>query len=242
MNEEENRKTADKLRELGYFKVYVYTADLRKQESIQATCRKIKLDIGFVSLVVMCAAPSFNPKSILDLNFKEDIESHFQIGFLGQLTMIQEFLKPMISGNQGHFVTISSSTAHLDAPLITTYASIKSAQAKLLESLRSELKFNGINQIKTTVVYIGMLKGGINDIFKKCFELDENLVLSGEYAAQETVKGILKNREIVFIPHFPMFLFSPLKHLISSKLTDLMCSYKMKVNPEYLKLKNNKLD
>ena len=237
-NEQENKKTQERLKENGFNRVHTYTADLTDYEALTSVCKKIKSEVGFVPIVVMAAAPTFNAKSILELNYKDDIESHFKIGYVSQLWMIQEFLKPMLANDYGHFITISSSSAVSDIPLIAGYASMKLAQSKLLESLRAELTFNGVKNVKTTVAYLGLLTGGIATGFQDSYAFDKSVVVTADEAAKAVVSESLKNKDIVFFPKFPVIFSSTLKHLISPRLLDFFVSLKCKINPGYLKLKS----
>ncbi|RMZ94574.1 epidermal retinol dehydrogenase 2-like, partial [Brachionus plicatilis] len=159
VNEDANRQTVEQLKSQGFFKIYPFKVDLTDQKAIKSTAERIRLTLGHVSVVLMVAAASFKAKSILDTNFEQDIEMHFKISYLSQLWLIQEFLQPMINKNWGHFLTVSSNSALIDMPLISSYASFKLAQTKLIETLREELIFNGIDGVKTTIAYPSILKG-----------------------------------------------------------------------------------
>ena len=186
----------------------------------------------------MAAAPSIVPKSIMDTHYSEDIAKHFKISYLSQLWLIQEFLNPMISKACGHIVTISSSTALVDIPLLSSYDSFKLAQAKLIDSLREELAYNQIYDVKTTVVYLGMLEGGIADGFKDAFNLPQCFSISGKYAAEKIVSGVLKNQCLIFVPTSPRY-YSMIKDLISPRLLSFFVSYKLKISPKFLKLRSS---
>ena len=56
------------------------------------------------------------------MTYEDDIKKHFDISYMSQLWTIQAFLPDMLKINNGHFVTISSTSAILDVPLISTYA------------------------------------------------------------------------------------------------------------------------
>lgn len=130
----------------------------------------------------MAAAPNFSPKSIMDTNYTDDIAKHFKLSYLSQLWLIQEFLKPMINKSNGHIVTISSSTALVDIPLLSSYASFKLAQTKLIESLREELNYNEISDVKTTIVYLAILDGGLINGLSDVYDIPKALRLSGKYS------------------------------------------------------------
>jgi short-subunit dehydrogenase len=242
VNEEENKKTQQKLKENGFLRTHVYTADLANREAFLETTRRIKEDVGVVSMVVMAAAPHFKPKSIIDTDYTEDMELQFKIGYIAQLWLMQEFLKPMVSSNHGHFVTISSSSALLDIPLIGSYASVKAAQAKLMETLRAELFFNGISGVKTSIVYLNILTGGLANGFSDSFEFDGSATVRGETAAEAIADGVLRNRSNIFVPRMPLFTAMPLKHFFTPRILDFIVGLKCKMNPKFMKLKKLRLD
>lgn len=237
VNEEENKKTKLELEKKGFFRVHVYTVDLTNQEAVIAASRRIKSEVGFVSVVIMAAAPTFRAKSILDTTYQDDIELHFKLGYLTQLWLMQEFVKPMVANKKGHFVTVSSASALTDIPLISSYASMKLAQTKLIETLRAELMFNGVKCVKTSVVYLCVLKGGLANGFADSYEFDNSITISGEQAAKKLVNGVLRNKDNIFVPYFPLFLIMPIKHLISPKVLDFITSIKCRINPSYLRFK-----
>ena len=242
INEEANKKTQQKLKENGFVRTHVYTVDLTSHEALQATARQIKNDVGLVSMVIMAAAPTFKPKSILDTNYIEDIDAHFKISYLSQLWTIQEFLKSMIINGGGHFVTISSTSALADIPLISSYASMKLAQTKLMETLRAELYFNGVKNVKTSIVYLAVLTGGIANGFQDSFEFDTSIQITAEQAANAIANGVLRNRENIYLPKWPTFLMLPLKHLLTPRISDFITYLKVRMNTKYLRLKHCKLE
>jgi all-trans-retinol dehydrogenase (NAD+) len=128
INEEMNKATHDELKANGYTQVHPFKVDLSNEKQLKEAAKRVREQIGNVSICVMAAAPRFQPRSILDTNYAQDIEAHFKIGYLSQLWLIQQFLRSMIEQNHGHFVTISSSSALVDLPLVSSYASIKTSQ------------------------------------------------------------------------------------------------------------------
>lgn len=235
-NERANLETLNELKSSGHPKVYAYRVDVTDEKAVRSTASRVKDEIGDVGVVVMAAAPTFKPRSIMETNYSDDIEKHFKIGYLSQLWLIQEFLMPMIARNKGHFVQISSASAFIDLPLISSYASFKLAQNKLLETMREELAVNGISGIKTTISYLSVLKGGLADGFYDSYSFNENFQITGEYAAEKTVKAVAYDSEYVFIPFIIRF-YSFLKYFVSPRFMGDVVLLKSKTNPNYLKLR-----
>ena len=222
---------------MGYKRASLFKVDITDEEQLKDTLRKVKTQVGEVNIAVMAAAPTFKAKSILDTNYKEDIEKHFKIGYLSQLWMIQELVKPMIKKNSGHFVQISSSAALGDMPFISSYASFKLAQTKLLETLREELIMNGINGVHTTISFVGALDGGLADAFSDSFAFNKRIVVTGSFAAKQIISAVLKNKYYLFMPEINRWT-TTLKHVISPVILRAFIYLTVKINPKYLILKN----
>lgn len=174
INEDGLRATSETLKSVGLNRFHLFAFDITDEKQLKDTSKQIRDKVGDVSMVIMAAASSFEPKSILELDYKRDIEKQFQVSYLSQLHLIQEFLPIMISKNHGHLVTISSSTAFMECSLITSYCSFKLAQAKLLETVREELLSNKIQEVKTSVVYLGLLNGGMASDFNDLLDFFTN--------------------------------------------------------------------
>lgn len=138
---------------------------------------------------------------------------------------------------KGHFLQISSASAFADIPLVSSYASFKLAQTKLLETMREELVANGINGIKTTIAYLGVLKGGLATGFYDSYQFDSNIVIKGEDAASNIVRAMANNKEYFFMP-FEIRYVMVLKFLFSPRLFGDIALFKTNINPGYLKLKS----
>ena len=164
ISDEGLKKTSERLKSLGFNRIHTFQVDITNEQQIKTVSKNIKDKIGDVSMVVMNAAGRFEPKSIFELEYK-DMEKQFQTSYVAQLWLIQEFLRNMIEKNHGHIATVSSSTAFLECSLVTAYSSFKLAQVKLLESVREELLLNNIQDVKTTICYLGLLKGGMANDF-----------------------------------------------------------------------------
>ncbi len=221
-NEKENKKTLDILRSLGYFKAHVFTVDVFNEAQLRSISRQIKDKFGEISMIIMAAAPRIAPKSVLELDYKNEIEKQFLVGYMAQLWLIQEFLQNMIAKKHGHFVTISNSSVIFDVPLISVFASIRLAFGKLFDTLKKELKAYKFKNVHTSTVYMTLLKGDLA-ISESC---DASLEFSDlpfirhesvEVAAKQIISNILKNKSIIFIPGIMRLLFS-IKYLVSPKI------------------------
>ena len=237
-NEEENKKTLETVNLLGCFKAHMFTADLGNETELKHVSRLIKEKFSDISMVIMAAAPRTQPKSLFELNFKDDIEPNFLVSYMSQLWLIQQFLQSMIARNAGHFVTISGSSVIFDMPLMSAYASFKLAQTKLIDTVREELRANQINNVHTSIVYLTMLNGGVSNDFSSSIEMSDFIKPPNvQVAATAIIKGILVNKSLIFVPGVHRLLYS-LKYIIPPQVLAFIYGKLFKINSDALKFKN----
>jgi all-trans-retinol dehydrogenase (NAD+) len=53
INEEQNKKTLDKLHSINYYDVHLYTVDVSSKTELETTALKVKEQVGQVYLVIM---------------------------------------------------------------------------------------------------------------------------------------------------------------------------------------------
>lgn len=236
-NEALNKTTAEELKAMGYQNdLHCFTTDLCNEQEVRQVCREIKSQFGNLAIVLMAAAPPLLPKSILDTTYAEDIERHFTLGYLSQLWLYQEFLPNMCKAKKGHFVTVSSSSAIVDVPFLSSYAMGKTSQAKLIETVREEIVVNHIEGVNTTCIFMQLLKGGVAHGFEGLIEFDPKAAITGKFAASHIVSGVLNNRSVVFVPDH-LRLWSVIKYLFSPRLEGFIVAFTSKINEKLLKLK-----
>jgi short-subunit dehydrogenase len=172
INEDENKKTYEALRELGHRRMYLYKVDLANENDVRENAKNVIEKHGFVSVVVLSAATPCDIIGLFErptsniLRKNESFSSYqlaeaFKLFYQSNLWLYQEFLPQMKERNTGHFVLVSSESVHLNVPQMSTYSCLKAAQTKLIETFDTELNQNDkLNKIKTSVVYLGPLKGG----------------------------------------------------------------------------------
>ncbi len=78
--------------------------------------------------------------------------------------------------------------------------------------------------------------------FEDSYKFKDDVVMTGEQAATLIVSGVLKNKEIVYVPRINFF-FSGLKLVTPKYLLRLILKHKVKINPKFLILnEKNKFD
>lgn len=237
VNEAKLDELRNELKSMGYFKVHTYRVDLTDRNQLRNASNLVKEEVGNVGMIVMAAAPSFKPRSIMDADNKDELDKHFMISYMSPLWIMQEFLPIMIAAKNGHIVCVSSGTALVDMPMVSCYASFKLAQTKLVESVREELIANGIRCVKTTIVYLPMLKGGLVDEFRSILNIQPDWTMDGLEAAQKIINGVLKNKQYLFLPGAQRF-YTTLKFLFSPRLLGDLVLHKVRFSPESLRLRN----
>ena len=120
--------------------------------------------------------------------------------------------------------------------MISSYASFKLAQTKLVETMREELAANGVKGIKTTIAFLAILRGGLADGFFDSYKFDRNKLITGEDAAREIVKAAALDKEYFFMPWESRYFMS-IKFLLSPRLFGDFALVKTHINKSYLKLK-----
>lgn len=119
--------------------------------------------------------------------------------------MIKAFLPAMIDKNRGHITTVASLAGHLGVAKLVDYVSSKHAAVGTHRALRAELLVGGSDGIGTTCIcpfYIdtGMFAGvNTGTVFS---------FLKPQEVAEESVKGILSDQEMVFLPSINTLLMA----------------------------------
>jgi hypothetical protein len=108
-----------------------------------------------------------------------------------------------------------------------------------METLREELVQNNITGVKTSVVYMTVLKGGLAEGWEDIYSYSDEVILDGHQASRIITSSILKNKEIIYVPNLN-FLYNGIKLMLPYDLTRMIRDKKAKLNPKYLQLDKNK--
>uniref|UniRef100_A0A182TDH4 Short-chain dehydrogenase/reductase 3 n=1 Tax=Anopheles melas TaxID=34690 RepID=A0A182TDH4_9DIPT len=215
--------TVDALETEGY-RCRAYLVDISERERVYEAAKKVKQEVGNVQVLINNAG-IVACRTLWDLSDKA-IESTYAVNILSHYWTTRAFLPEMMNGNSGHIVTVSSVTGLLGTYGCTDYSATKFACVGFHESLYSELKTHGYDNIHMTLVcpyYIntGMFAGCKPRLFP---------MLEPNYVADSMVRSILKNEVNCTLPdHVRMFL--PLKCLLPAKMCwELM--YRVVKGPE----------
>ncbi|XP_014994228.2 estradiol 17-beta-dehydrogenase 11 isoform X2 [Macaca fascicularis] len=111
-------ETAAKCKGLGA-KVYTFVVDCSNREDIYSSAKKVKAEIGDVSILVNNAGVVYTS----DLFATQDaqIEKTFEVNILAHFWTTKAFLPAMMKNNHGHVVTVASAAGHISVPFLLAY-------------------------------------------------------------------------------------------------------------------------
>ncbi|XP_030879585.1 estradiol 17-beta-dehydrogenase 11 isoform X2 [Leptonychotes weddellii] len=110
--------TAAECRRLGA-KAYAFVVDCSNREDIYSSAKKVKEEIGDVSILVNNAGVVYTS----DLFATQDtqIEKTFEVNVLAHFWTTKAFLPVMMENNHGHIVTLASAAGHTGVPFLLAY-------------------------------------------------------------------------------------------------------------------------
>ncbi|RWS00553.1 epidermal retinol dehydrogenase 2-like protein, partial [Dinothrombium tinctorium] len=181
-----------------------YVCDLTNRNEVYTTAKKVKDEIGTVTILVNNAG--YATKSMFLEKRDEDIIKTFEVNVLAHFWTCKAFLPDMMSANKGHIVSIASLAGYLGTIGLTDYCSSKFAAVGFLESLKMELMAKGCENIVFTEVSPYFIDtrmfSGINSRIIP--------VLDPERVAERVVNAVRAKREFLYLPS-PLWLLVAIK-------------------------------
>jgi short-subunit dehydrogenase len=117
--------------------------DVTDQQAVQAAVASIAQELGPVERLVANAGGGEPTDS---LNFSAThVADTLALNLMGVVYCIESVLPDMLRRNKGHLVAVSSIAAYRGLPSAGAYSASKAALTNLLESLRMDLKPQGID-------------------------------------------------------------------------------------------------
>lgn len=203
--------------------VHFYKCNLRDRNEIYKTAKKVREDIGEVSLLINNAG-IISGKKLLETS-DEEILATFDVNSLAHFWTIKEFLPSMLQHNHGHIVSIASIAGCTGLPGAVDYCSSKFAAVGLMEALRQELVSQRRTGIQFTTVCPSLITTGMFEGVK--FRFPHLLgfgVLTPQYAASKIVDAIEKNQTLLMMPRGAYFS-TALQHILPEKAVDLLLNF-----------------
>lgn len=124
----------------------VYTADVRDADSVVAAATRCQVELGLPDVVIANAGISVG----IDTAEREDLDVLADLmatNLLGLAGTFHPFIRPMRVARRGTLVAIASVAAIRGLPGHAGYCASKSAVVAYAESLRNELKADGIRVV-----------------------------------------------------------------------------------------------
>lgn len=224
-------ETAAKCRKLGA-QVHPFVVDCSQREEIYSASRKVKEEVGDVSILVNNAGVVYTA----DLFATQDpqIEKTFEVNVLAHFWTTKAFLPAMMKNNHGHVVTVASAAGHTVVPFLLAYCSSKFAAVGFHRALTDELAALGRTGVRTSCLCPNFINTG----FIKNPSTNLGPTLEPEEVVEHLMHGILTNQKMIFVPGsiavltvlermFPERFLDVLKHRINVKF-DAVVGYKDK--------------
>lgn len=185
-----------------------HTLDLSDRAAIKACAQRVLDELGRVDVVINNAGV-VTGKALTEAS-DEEILRTFAVNALAPIWTTRAFLPRMIGAGRGHIVTISSLAGFAGTAKLVDYCASKHAAVGFDESLRIELRRQGL-AIRTTIVgtfYVdtGMF-AGVHTRFSWLLP-----ILDAQRVAARVLRAIERDEQRLIMPWFAYTLF-PLKLL-----------------------------
>ncbi|XP_057586091.1 estradiol 17-beta-dehydrogenase 11 isoform X1 [Hippopotamus amphibius kiboko] len=192
-------ETAAECKRLGA-KAHAFVVDCSSREDIYSSAKKVKAEIGDVSILVNNAGIVYTS----DLFATQDpqIEKTFEVNVLAHFWTTKAFLPEMMKTNHGHIVTVASVAGHTGVPFLLAYCSSKFAAVGFHKALTAELAALEITGVKTTCLCPVFINTG----FIKNPSSSLGPTLEPEEVVNKLIDGILTEQKMIFIPSSISFL------------------------------------
>lgn len=198
---------AQRLREEGG-RVSSYHCDVSDRAAVYDTARRVVAKTGPIDVLINNAGVVSG--AYLQELSDADIERTFGVNALAPFWTTRAFLPDMIEHNSGHIVTIASAGGLVGTARLADYCASKFAAVGFHESLRQELRQQGL-AIRTTIVCPFFTDTGLFAGVKTKFPWLLP-ILRQEEVADRTIAAIERDRQRVIMPWFA-YVALPLKVL-----------------------------
>ncbi|MCD6570548.1 MAG: SDR family NAD(P)-dependent oxidoreductase [Deltaproteobacteria bacterium] len=193
----------------------VLPADVTKRSQVKKGLQRLIDKWGHLDILIANAGIGLLHKAA-NLN-TEKVEATMQLNFYGTWYAIEAALPVMLTQGQGHIVAISSFAAFRGLPKTAPYSASKAAIARFMESMRVELKDQGID---FTTIYPGFVRTPMTagNRFKMPF------ILETSDAAAKIIRVIEKQKAEVIIP-WQIAIFSYFIRILPNAAFDRAAKY-----------------
>uniref|UniRef100_A0A2M4BUL3 Short-chain dehydrogenase/reductase 3 n=2 Tax=Anopheles marajoara TaxID=58244 RepID=A0A2M4BUL3_9DIPT len=160
VNEKTNSETVAAIKSAKGGKAFGFTCDVTNRQQVVDTCKKIKEQVGVVSILINNAG--IMPTHSLLQQTETEIRKTFDINVLAHFWFIQSLLPDMLKQNRGHIVVLSSIAGMIGFKYLVPYCGTKFAVRGIMEALSEELRADPTKpNIKFTTIYPYMVDTGL---------------------------------------------------------------------------------
>ncbi|XP_069341627.1 estradiol 17-beta-dehydrogenase 11 [Eulemur rufifrons] len=207
-------ETAAECKRLGA-SVRAYVVDCSNREDIYNCAKKVKTEVGDVSILVNNAGIVYTS----DLFAAQDpqIEKTFEVNILAHFWTTKAFLPAMMESNHGHIVTVASLAGYIVVPFLLAYCSSKSAAVGFHKALTEELAALKRTGVKTTCLCPNFVNTGL---FKNP-TTSLGPTLEPEQVVNSLMHGILTEQKMIFVPSSLRFLLA-LERILPERFVELL--------------------
>lgn len=153
-------EAAKRLRKEGV-KAHGYVVDVTDLAAVKRAAKKVRADLGPVDIL------DNNAGIVYHANFlearEEDLNRIVDVNLKAIFWCTKVFLPSMIERGSGHIVMIASAAGLLGTPGMASYSATKHAVVGFSESLRLELRKDGVSGVGITIVCPSFIATGMFD-------------------------------------------------------------------------------
>ncbi|XP_070501822.1 uncharacterized oxidoreductase SSP0419-like [Chironomus tepperi] len=200
-NIEKGQKTAEEIRKKFNVKVQAFQCDVSKCEEVKRLKDEVKKSLGTVDLLVNNAGLLSVDHSVLEGD-DEYYQYCMDVNLTSYIWTTRTFLPDMIKQRRGHLIAISSLTTKFTFAHTVTYTTTKFGNKAFMDALREDMCQFGFDKfIKISSVIPGFVRtnDGMVDTISENFLETVFMFKEPEYAADQIVKGILKDEENIWV-------------------------------------------
>jgi NAD(P)-dependent dehydrogenase (short-subunit alcohol dehydrogenase family) len=185
---------------------HLRAADVSDHDAVVALAEEIHASHGSMDVVMNIAGVS--TWGTIDRLGHQDWRKMIEINLMGPINVLERFVPPMIEADRGgHIVNVSSAAGLFGLPWHAAYSASKFGLRGVSEVLRFDLRRHEIGvslvcpgAVRTplvgTVEILGVDRNSRS--VKRLFEVFEKRAVSPERVAAKILKGIERNRYLVF--------------------------------------------
>ncbi|XP_064548557.1 short-chain dehydrogenase/reductase family 16C member 6 [Drosophila montana] len=211
INQEAIKTTVDLLAKHGFNNCKGYVVDISDREQIYQRAAQVVEDVGHVDILInnagiVCCKPFWELHDRV-------IQNTYNINIISHYWTAKAFLPHMMRQNRGHIVTVGSVTGMLGTYGCSDYAATKYACIGFHESLLTDLKAHGYDQIQMSLICPYYINTGMFSGVKPRMVP----MLEPQYVA-DRIEGAVRRNEVWCVLPNSIRLLTPLKCLLPAKM------------------------